>query len=706
MDNFVKTFLSFCFALCFAQAAFSATYTVTKIADTNDGACDADCSLREAVAAAAATVDNDTIQFSALFNQAQTITLSGTDIIIAANGTLAINGAGTNLLTISGNNASRVFTNNTGAVTNISNLRVTGGNGASTVTTGRAGGVYNNGGTLTLNNVVVTGNTAANGGGLNNTGTTASPGTVNLINCTVSNNMATGSGGGMQNFSGGFLNIIGSTFSGNTSQSTLTGGGAIQANGTLNIANSTFSGNTAQGGDGGAFFYNGQGLTMNNATITNNTATTGAGGFHKSTTLLNANIRNTIIAGNTGDAATPDVAGAISSQGNNLIGVVGTSTGWVASDLLNTPARLGPLANNGGPTQTHTLQPTSPAINAGNNCVVNASCATGNPQAPLTTDQRGAGFPRQVGAAVDIGAFEFNPASVPSRTPFDFDGDGRTDYGVFRPSNGTWYLNRSTAGAYAVQFGISSDRLAPVDYDGDGKTDVAVWRAGALGYFYILNSSNNMVRTEQFGRTGDDPRVVGDWDGDGKADPAVYRSGAAGEQSFFFYRPSAQPGVNFVPILWGTAGDTPVRGDFDGDGKLDAAVYRASNNTWYIRQSSNNQPRYAQWGNASDERLEGDFDGDGKTDLVVFRAGLWAILQSSNNQQRYQQFGQAGDRPVSGDYDGDGKTDFAVWRAGVFYVLLSNGNQAQGIQFGTSSDVPVASAFLRGEVIIASPFEP
>jgi CSLREA domain-containing protein len=81
MNNFVKTFLGFCFALCFAQAAFSATYTVTKIADTNDGACDADCSLREAVAAAAATVDNDTIQFSALFNQAQTITLSGTILL-------------------------------------------------------------------------------------------------------------------------------------------------------------------------------------------------------------------------------------------------------------------------------------------------------------------------------------------------------------------------------------------------------------------------------------------------------------------------------------------------------------------------------------------------------------------------------------------------------------------------------------------------
>jgi hypothetical protein len=142
-----------------------------------------------------------------------------------------------------------------------------------------------------------------------------------------------------------------------------------------------------------------------------------------------------------------------------LIGVVGTSTGWVASDILNTPAQLAPLANNGGPTQTHALLFHSPAVNAGNNCVVNASCATGNPQTALITDQRG--FPRQFnGTMVDIGAFEFGVSFfVPLRTPFDFDGDGRTDYGVFRPSNGTWYLNRSTQGLYAAQFGLSSDKL-------------------------------------------------------------------------------------------------------------------------------------------------------------------------------------------------------------------------------------------------------
>ena len=360
---------------------------------------------------------------------------------------------------------------------------------------------------------------------------------------------------------------------------------------------------------------------------------------------------------------------------------------------MNQAANIAPLANNGGLTQTHALLSTSPAINAGSNCVTDLTCAASNPFVILTTDQRGTGFPRLVGAAVDIGAFEFNSASVPRPAAFDFDGDFRTDYGVFRPANGTWFLNRSTAGAAAVPFGASSDKLTPADFDGDGKTDIAVWREGAFAYFYILQSSNNTFRAEQFGSTGDNPGVVGNWDGDVKADVAVYRNGVgAGSQSFFFYRPSTQPGVNFIPVQWGTAGDEPLRGDFDGDGRANPAVYRASDNIWYIAE---NAARYERWGTAADKRISGDFDGDGKTDLAVFRDGLWAIRQSSNGAQIYRQFGQAGDRIVAGDYDGDGKTDLAIRRGGVFYVLRSNGNQVETFSFGSTTDAPVAAAFVQ-----------
>lgn len=295
----------------------------------------------------------------------------------------------------------------------------------------------------------------------------------------------------------------------------------------------------------------------------------------------------------------------------------------------------------------------------------------------------------------DISGANFSTTARPS---FDFDGDGKSDLSVFRPANAVWYLNRSTSGFTAVQWGATADKLTPADFDGDGKADVAVWRGNPgdpdRSYFYILNSLTGTIRSEQFGRDGDLPLTAGDWDGDGKADAAVYRSGAGpGGQSTFFYRPSSQPGVDFVTLPWGVTGDVPLHGDYDGDGKLDAAVYRASDNRWYIRQSANSVPRYVSWGLTGDTRVGGDFDGDGKGDLAVYRTGTWYILQSSNSEPRYVSWGLATDKLVAADYDGDGKTDVAVFRDGTWYVLRSSNGLPQITQFGTAGDIAVPTAF-------------
>lgn len=276
----------------------------------------------------------------------------------------------------------------------------------------------------------------------------------------------------------------------------------------------------------------------------------------------------------------------------------------------------------------------------------------------------------------------------------DFDGDGRADASVFRPASGTWYLNRSTQGQFAAQFGLATDKPVAADFDGDDKADIAVWREAPAeeAAFYILQSSTGTVRIEKFGQTGDLPLTVGDWDGDGKADPSVYRDSAIGSQSYFFYRGSLNnPTGTITYVPWGAPGDRPLHGDFDGDGKVDAAVFRPATQTWYIRQSATNTVRAATWGLATDKFVPADYDGDGKTDLAVFRGGAWYVWQSSNGVTVAFSWGLASDVPVPADYDGDAKTDLAVYRGGVWYVRLSSTGNASVVNFGGTADLPLPS---------------
>ena len=280
----------------------------------------------------------------------------------------------------------------------------------------------------------------------------------------------------------------------------------------------------------------------------------------------------------------------------------------------------------------------------------------------------------------------------------DFDGDGRADLSVFRTATGIWYVNRTTSGFMAAVWGSTGDKPTPADFDGDDKADIAVWRPDApeVAAFYILQSTNGTVRSERFGQTGDAINVVGDWDGDGKADPAVYRGGAVGSQSFFYYRGSLNnPNGNITFLPWGTVGDVPMRGDFDGDGKMDAAVFRPSDSRWYILQSSNGQIRYDYWGLSTDKFVNADYDGDGRTDAAVFRSGAWYIKQSLNGQMLYYNWGLSSDVPVPADYDADGKTDVAVYRNGAWYIRMSStGSMSVGF-FGLGNDSALPNAFVQ-----------
>lgn len=403
MSKFARIFVGFLFVFCFGLPASAATFTVTSTADSGLG------SLRQAVLDANAATGDDVIEFSALFSTPQMITLTSGEIVVGANGSLTINGPGADKLTISGNNATRILSSGANVVVNINSLRFTAGNGVGAVNTGRGGAIYNVGGTMVISNSIITGNSAANGGGLNNAASASPsvPANLTIINCSITGNSSTSSGAAMQNFSTSFMNVRNTTVSGNTSSGTGIAG-AFQANGTVTITNSTFSGNTAAGGTGGGVYFNGTSLTMTNTTIVNNSSGVGGGGLHRTGTNP-LNIRNSIIANNTGAAGSPDALGPVNSQGNNIIGNNTGSTGWIGSDLQNVNPMLGALAANGGLGDTHLPLTGSPALDAGQNCVVDLSCSASNPPVAVTTDQRGVSRPQN--AIVDIGAVELAVAA-------------------------------------------------------------------------------------------------------------------------------------------------------------------------------------------------------------------------------------------------------------------------------------------------------
>ncbi len=276
--------------------------------------------------------------------------------------------------------------------------------------------------------------------------------------------------------------------------------------------------------------------------------------------------------------------------------------------------------------------------------------------------------------------------------PSDFDGDGETDFAVWRPSTGVWHISRSGDGSYSSQqFGGASfgDIAVPGDFDGDGKIDVAVYRNGV---WYISRSSNAQVQVVQFGIATDKP-VPGDYDGDGKTDLAVFRPSTG-----VWYILRSSDGVYDIR-QFGLDGDIPLSGDYDGDGKTDLTVWRPSTGVWYVLQSSDGNFRAYQFGTNGDIPLVGDFDGDKQADYTIFRpsTGVWYVLQSSDSSFKIFQWGISTDLPVPGDYDRDGKTDFAVWRKseGNWYVFRSSDNSYTIRNFGLDGDVPLPSAYMQ-----------
>ncbi len=280
------------------------TFTVTNTADSGTG------SLRYEIGQANSAGGANTIAFGSLFNTPQTITLTSGQLTLSDTpGTETIQGP-TVGVTISGDNASRVFLVDSGVTASLSGLTITKGS-----ISGSGGGLYNDGGTVTLTGCTISGNSASdNGGGILNTGTLTVSSTTSLTSNSASD------GGGIYNSDN--LTVSGATFTGNTATASGSGGGSggggiYSDNGTLMMTSGTFSDNTAPSGGGGAIEAVYGSLTVSGGTFTKNVA---SGGAAIQDALATMALSNSTFTSNSGTV----FAGAIDNGSSN--GTVTNST--------------------------------------------------------------------------------------------------------------------------------------------------------------------------------------------------------------------------------------------------------------------------------------------------------------------------------------------------------------------------------------------
>jgi len=288
------------------------------------------------------------------------------------------------------------------------------------------GALYNNGGTVTITDSTISGNRASNGGGIYNAGT------LTIRRSMITDNIATGLGGGGGLNNNSTLSIFSSTFSGNSAPDD---GGAIFTALNFTIANSTIAGNTA-GAQGGGIYANVASFTGANLTITGNTAPAGAGIYAVSTNIV---LKNSIVAGNTGpDISGPGQALAAGSTHNRRGPIANLGT---YLDIAGGPQ------DNGGPTTTVQIYKVSgsPFINTGS-ATVCAGALVAN------KDQRGVTRP----STCDIGAVEHENA-VPTMTagPDTSIRKGQTLLGSSMQAKVTFAAHDNTGGSGVRRFILS-----------------------------------------------------------------------------------------------------------------------------------------------------------------------------------------------------------------------------------------------------------
>ena len=272
------------------------------------------------------------------------------------------------------------------------------------------------------------------------------------------------------------------------------------------------------------------------------------------------------------------------------------------------------------------------------------------------------------------------------------------DIAVWRPSSGVWWVMGQTgSAATTLAWGAAGDVPVLGDYDGDGRTDFTVFRPGSpTSQFYLWGSGGGSWVGHPWGG-GTDAPVAGDFDGDGRTDYAIVRRDAgAGTCTFHIVR-SSDSGTQVT--AWGAHTDVPAVADYDGDGRADVAVFRPSDGTFHSIDSSTGATRVEGLGFAGTV-VSSDYDGDGRADQAVYDPSNsnWHVRLSTTVSVASTAWGSAGDLPVHNDYDGDGRTDLAVFNnaaTAAWTIKRSSDGSTRTESWGTTGDIPVPAWYRR-----------
>ncbi len=266
----------------------------------------------------------------------------------------------------------------------------------------------------------------------------------------------------------------------------------------------------------------------------------------------------------------------------------------------------------------------------------------------------------------------------------------------------------SQGGGYTVSLSVTNDEgtgtLTQPDYVIVNGTKIGIFRTTTGDWKLDFNNTGVVDKAFRFGMSGDTP-LVGDWDGDGTSDAAVFRP-SNGNWYLNFFKDS----IVDKSFRFGTIGDTPLVGDWNGDGTTDIGVFRRSTGNWILETTKTGVVyKRIPFGTIGDVPVTGDWNGDGTTDIGVYRpsTGNW-ILETTKTGVVYKRFrfGTTADTPLVGDWNGDGTSDAAVFRLSTGNWILETtqtGVVYKRIHFGSSMDSPKTGIWITGKLVPAAP---